>query len=332
MKSKTKPVITPAQIDALIKKHFGKDVSAGNIQELTGGWFNAAFRVQVPSKNLDLVLKAGPAPGARIFTYEQKAMETEIAMLKLLEKHPAIPVPKLYAVDLDCDVVPGKCFFMDHLSGSPWNKIRKQVSLENHVAVEKEFAAIQMAINAIKGDYFGFLVLNDDGRIKRGTWHAAFGDLFTTLLEDYARFGIKVPSFATRAVSLLIEHEPSFRPVTTPSLVHWDLWEGNIFLERDDGMFHVQGITDFERALWADPYMEVAFWTPKRHATLVDCYGRDAFEARDVQIRRAFYDLYLSAIMYLEQYTRGYTWLFSKGIRLYSLARARQAMQSLSRA
>ncbi len=329
MKSTTKPTITPAQIEALVKKHFGSDAVVGKISELTGGWFNAAFRVEAPSKGLDLVLKASPVPGAKIFTYEQKAMETEVAMLRMLEKHPSIPLPKLYAVDFDGDIIPSKCFFMEYLTGSPWNRIQKQVGSANRITLEKEFAAIQMAINAIKGDYFGFLELNDDGRVKKNSWYEAFSELVAILLDDYARFGIKVPSFASKAVQLLAKYEHVFREVKEPALVHWDLWEGNIFLEKRGDGYHVQGITDFERALWADPYIEVSFWNPKRHAVLVDCYGRPAFEARDVQIRRVFYDLYLSAIMYLEQYTRGYTWLFSKSIRVYTLFRANQALRHL---
>ncbi|MEX2754001.1 MAG: phosphotransferase family protein, partial [Candidatus Sigynarchaeota archaeon] len=175
----------------------------------------------------------------------------------------------------------------------PWNKIKGQVSRANHATLEKEFAAIQMAINAIKGNHFGFMVPNDDGRIKKETWYEAFSELVAIILEDYARYGVKVPAFATTAARRLPEFEPSFREVKQPSLVHWDLWEGNIFLEKRGDGYHIQGITDFERALWADPYIEVSFWTPKRHAVLVDCYGREAFEARDVQVRRAFYDLYL---------------------------------------
>jgi fructosamine-3-kinase len=119
--------------------------------------------------------------------------------------------------------------------------------------------------------------------------------------------------------------------VSEPSLVHWDLWEGNIFLEKRGDEYHIEGITDFERALWADPYIEVSFWNPKRHAVLVDCYGREAFEASNAQVRRVFYDLYLAMIMYLEQYTRGYTWLFSKSIRVFSLLRARKAFQHLQK-
>ncbi len=329
MKSTTKPAVTLAQIQALVKKHFGSEAMVRDHCELTGGWFNAAFRVGIPAKGLDLVLKVAPAPGSKIFTYEQKAMEAEIAMLRMLAGHPAIPAPKLHAVDFDMDVVPSKCFFMDFLTGSPWNKIQGKVSRANHATLEKEFAAIQMAINAIKGNYFGFLELNDDGRVKKDNWYDAFSDLVAILLEDYAKFGIEVPPFASKTVTMLPKYERAFREVKTPSLVHWDLWEGNIFLERREDGYHVQGITDFERALWADPYIEVSFWNPKRHAVLVDCYGRAAFGTRDVQIRRAFYDLYLSMIMYLEQYTRGYSWLFSKSIRVYSLFRAKQAEQRL---
>jgi aminoglycoside phosphotransferase (APT) family kinase protein len=329
MKSATKPFITREQVDALVQKHFGTGCKVGTMHELTGGWFNAAFRVDIPAKGLDLVLKVAPAPGTRIFSYEQKALETEVTMLRMLATNAAIPVPKVHAVDLTMDILPGKCFFMDYLHGSPWNKLHREIKPDAHVILEKELARVQMALNAIKGKYFGFVVSNDDGRVNKTRWYDAFSDLVGMLGEDYARFGIKLPAFARKTMASLPAHEPAFNEVSEPSLVHWDLWEGNIFLEKRGDEYHIEGITDFERALWADPYIEVSFWNPKRHAALVDCYGREAFEASNAQVRRVFYDLYLSMIMYLEQYTRGYTWLFSKSIRVFSLLRARKAFQHL---
>ena len=38
-----------------------------------------------------------------------------------------------------------------------------------------------------------------------------------------------------------------FDKVTQPTLVHWDMWEGNIFVKAG----HVVGVIDWERALWA---------------------------------------------------------------------------------
>lgn len=40
-----------------------------------------------------------------------------------------------------------------------------------------------------------------------------------------------------------------FDAVKTPTLVHWDMWEGNIFIK--DGT--ITGIIDWERAMWRKP-------------------------------------------------------------------------------
>ena len=40
-----------------------------------------------------------------------------------------------------------------------------------------------------------------------------------------------------------------FAEVTEPRLVHWDLWDGNIFVS--DGM--ITGLIDWERSIWGIP-------------------------------------------------------------------------------
>ena len=41
--------------------------------------------------------------------------------------------------------------------------------------------------------------------------------------------------------------------MTTPVLVHFDLWAGNVFVDLDGPAPVVTGLIDAERALWADP-------------------------------------------------------------------------------
>ncbi|MDD6307484.1 MAG: phosphotransferase [Clostridiales bacterium] len=53
-------------------------------------------------------------------------------------------------------------------------------------------------------------------------------------------------------LSLLEKDKKIFDAVTQPVLVHWDMWEGNIFIK--DGC--ITGIIDWERALWGEPLMD----------------------------------------------------------------------------
>jgi Phosphotransferase enzyme family len=41
--------------------------------------------------------------------------------------------------------------------------------------------------------------------------------------------------------------------VRTPVLVHFDLWDGNILLDRISGSVEIGGLIDAERAFWGDP-------------------------------------------------------------------------------
>ena len=43
-----------------------------------------------------------------------------------------------------------------------------------------------------------------------------------------------------------------FDEVKEPSLVHWDMWEGNVFVKEK----HVLGIIDWERAMWGEAFMD----------------------------------------------------------------------------
>ena len=45
-------------------------------------------------------------------------------------------------------------------------------------------------------------------------------------------------------------------------------WEGNIFVDQIKGEYHIVGITDFERAFWGDPLMELFFWRVHKNIPL----------------------------------------------------------------
>jgi aminoglycoside phosphotransferase (APT) family kinase protein len=88
--------------------------------------------------------------------------------------------------------------------------------------------------------------------------------------------------------------------VTVPQLVHWDLWEGNVFV-KDGG---ISGIIDFERALWGDPLMEYFFRLHSYNPGFVKGYGRDLRE--EAAVRALLYDIYLYLIMVIETKYRNY--------------------------
>ena len=86
--------------------------------------------------------------------------------------------------------------------------------------------------------------------------------------------------------------------VTQPVLVHWDMWDGNIFIDADTKK--ITGILDCERAMWGDALMEVNFGAFGLNPALIEGYGHDLLAAPAAKTRRMLYNIYLWLIMIIE--------------------------------
>lgn len=94
---------------------------------------------------------------------------------------------------------------------------------------------------------------------------------------------------------------PVFDEVKEPKLVHWDCWDGNIFVRSG----RVTGIIDWERSIWGDPLMEVGFRTYSDNTCFQRGYGMGSLTEN--QERRAlWYDVYLMLLVALECEYRKY--------------------------
>src|SRR5690606_23078310 len=90
-------------------------------------------------------------------------------------------------------------------------------------------------------------------------WREAYLAMVDALLGDTVRYPTPLPAPADRIRSLLAAASPVLDEVTTPHLVHFDIWPGNVFLDLS-GRPRIQAIIDHERAFWGDPLAE--FITP----------------------------------------------------------------------
>ena len=90
------------------------------------------------------------------------------------------------------------------------------------------------------------------------TWPAAFGAILRAHIADAERWGVEVRG--PELLDLLQRGLDSLAEVTTPRLVHNDLWPGNVLLDPASGS--VLGIVDLERALYGDPLLDFVGMNP----------------------------------------------------------------------
>ncbi|PSL56287.1 fructosamine-3-kinase [Saccharothrix carnea] len=281
--SLTKRRLSAAELDALIRRVLGVPLAAH--VELTEGMFNTAYRLTA-ADGRETVLKVAPPPDVPLLTYERDLMRTEALAFELMAAH-GLPVPEVLLHEDDL-------LLMTALRGEPWSAARHRLTDAEHGALRRELGTIVRELHRITGDVFGY-VQGPNG----ATWREAFTAMVDAVLADADRFGVELPdvrpAFAARA-HLLDE-------VTEPVLVHFDLWEANIFLAGG----HVEGIIDPERALFGDPLAEIA--TVALFSDLDDDYqagyGIEGFtEAEETRI--ALYRAYLCLVMIVEGVPRGY--------------------------
>jgi aminoglycoside phosphotransferase (APT) family kinase protein len=113
--------------------------------------------------------------------------------------------------------------------------------------VRHELGTALAVVHRISGPRFGY----SGDRPHGSTWSEAFGAIVDSLLSDAAQWDVALPGGIRAAVA---RHSDVLDRVQRPSLVHFDLWDGNV-LATDDG--RLTGLVDGERWLYADAAMDL---------------------------------------------------------------------------
>ncbi|MCR2806016.1 phosphotransferase family protein [Paenibacillus soyae] len=295
MQNAAKSKLESHEIERIILHAFGKRPQ--ETKELTDGWANSAYSILM-SDGTAAVLKVAPIHGTKMMRYERSMMRTEVEVLRLLDKGGAVPVPNVLAYDDACTLVPSEYFIMEQLHGVPYNKIKESLSTSEKDAIESELGAYNRLINENRGTRFGYYAQEDSWKT---TWAEAFQQMIMGVLADGKDAEIELPGGYSAIEAEIIRHADALSEVEQPSLVHWDLWEGNVFV--DNGK--ISGLIDFERALWGDPLMEHFFSHFNRSGSFAEGYGRKVATIHERR-RRALYDLYLDLILWIECTYRQY--------------------------
>lgn len=300
MQNAIKPRLSPDEIATLV--HRGLGVSAGVVAttEFTDGYFNAAHGVRL-ADGRELVLKVAPPAGLTLLRYEVELMRTEIHFFENAGRV-GVPLPALRYADPDAGVM-----LMDRLRGQSLEAVKTQLPPEALFAIRRQLGGLAARITTVTGPLFGYP--RRDGRTRSPSWRASYLSIIDDILLDAIELDAELPLPAEQIASLIGRHAPLLDQVTTPALVHFDLWDGNIFVIDDGRGWRVEGLIDGERALYGDPLLElvpmVTFTAPDQAEAVIDgMLGRDLTEAELIRLR--LYTVYLYLILVTEGATRGY--------------------------
>lgn len=275
------------------------------VELLGGGTANSVARVSLTDGRTAIVKLAPPA--ATGLTHERELLRTEAFALDALSTADA-PQPRLLAT---FDVDGREALVMTELPGAaPAESVRDEVDPSE---VGRVIASLHLAGAVSDGSgVFGYPFRNG---LQAPTARDAYLVLLDAVLADAARFAVELPIPVVALRERLAAASVAFESVTTATLVHFDLWNGNLLI--DDG--RITGIIDHERAMWADPTADFAsrallrpvpetieadagFRTAYRRVT-----GTEPLPDAGARARARLWAAYLALIMIVEAVPRGYS-------------------------
>ena len=305
MNSLTKNHQKEENIIKMVENAF-EHLEAIKVTELKEGFFNVAYLIKL-SDEREVILKIAPPQNAIIMSYEKNLMWAEVKSMRLIKEKTTVPIPDIlfYSAEHNtntynlCD---SDYFFMTKLEGLNYNSIKTSLTEQERYQIGHELGQYNRQFNEIEGNNFGYYAFAKD---NSGDWKTVFQKMIKEVLQDgiakNTDIGIDYEILWNQIEAKLYTLES----VKTPKFVHWDLWDGNVFIK--DG--HVEGIIDFERAIWGDPLMEVVFRSfniIEQQKSFLDGYG-EIEQNQDAKIRCILYDIYLYLIMIIECDYRQYT-------------------------
>lgn len=282
-------------INEMARKAFpGKTVT--DIRELTEGMCNVTYNITFDDGN-ECILKIAAKDRTGNTSNEIELMAAEVKAMQLVKEHCSFKVADVLAYDCSKSICDGDYFFMEKLPGTNYIFIKEELPEETNRKLAREIGEISRQLQSITNPTFGFL--GDDTRYDR------LSDFVHTLLQNLISDGKKKDvDWGCDIDELLVLFEKEkdiFDEVPSATLVHWDMWEGNVFIEED----HVAGIIDWERAMWGEAFMDDRFRKHNRNPDFLEGFGKKDFT--DTELKRLrWYDMILYITMMVEVFYRGF--------------------------
>ncbi|MBQ7918787.1 MAG: NUDIX domain-containing protein [Lachnospiraceae bacterium] len=266
-------------------------------KELTEGLCNVAYAITL-SDGEKKILKIGAGDKSGYMSNEINMMDAETCAMKMLKGKIATGVPAVDYYDITREVCSGSYFFMEMLEGDNYFFNQKEYTEAQRRDINMQIGQLVKQIADTKGEKFGLL---GDTEHRFDGQYDLLRYMLCNAISDAERKNVFFFLKGEKLLEMLEKDKEIFSVVEVPSMVHYDLWEGNIFVKGSN----VVGFIDWERALWGDPLMEDRFRRHTRNEDFLSGFGIE--ELSENQLRRIYwYDILLYLIMMAEGEYRMY--------------------------
>lgn len=261
------------------------------VQRVPTGLFNQTFVCEVDGAPGTpwVVVRVAPPDDAGFLFYERRMMAQEPSIHQLLLDSTDVPVPRILVYDNTRAVCPQDFLIMEYMAGTPISSAGLGGAQREH-AVRSTGAFLRQVHDRCRAERYGYL--GEHHCMKpQPDWGSAFRVMWRALIEDIAGCGVYAADDMDDALQVWKTHESIFDRRVPSSLLHMDIWDQNILVDRAGT---VTAVLDWDRALWGDPEIEFAVLDYCGYNTPAfwDGYGAEPDRSPEARTRAAFYHLY----------------------------------------
>jgi aminoglycoside phosphotransferase (APT) family kinase protein len=258
----------PAEaIEKMCKRAFGEKTEVVAARELGNGEYNNVYLLELAKKNT-VILRVAPRGASQVGWLEHSFMRCEYLLQPYFA--PIAPLlPKILMIDFTHQLTPRDYMFQTYMPGKLWSTVMDELTEDENEALWRQFAHIVRTIATIKGDVFG---LPYPGR-HFTTWSEKVLEMLEQSQREAIRYGLDsepiqmLCHIATTHIDLIDE-------ITTPCLLHGDLWPFNVLIQRREEGPIISAVLDADRGYWGDP---LADWTFNLLERKVSPHVREVF-------------------------------------------------------
>ncbi|MFI6338752.1 phosphotransferase family protein [Streptomyces sp. NPDC050535] len=265
---------------------------------LTGGTYNTVEELLL-NDGTRYVLKVPPPPTAPGLRHEQQLLVSEAEFYRAASSV-AVPAPEVVGrAPLEGQLL------MTHCPGTPWGDLGP----DEQPVLRRELGRLVARLHTVTGPGFGY----PSGALGplAPDWRTAFTTMYDAVLDDARRYHAWLPRTVDEVARTAKSAYDALDEVTVPSLIHFDLWPGNILVDRSRTAPRIGGLIDGERMFWGDPladFVSLALLGDIEQDTnflmgYQEAGGRVEFDLSARQ-RLALYRSYLYLIMLVETVPR----------------------------
>lgn len=238
--------LTPAELTRICKRGLGSNTNILSIEEQSGGMFNKTYVLKLRMYQ-KLILRVSPPSSAYIFYNELNLMRREHTVQPFLASISHL-IPKTIMADFTHEIIDRDYVFQSFLEGERWDDIKDELTRSENEDLWHQNGQISNRINCTHGKYFGYPLPQK----QFSKWSDAVIDMVSGMHADLIALNVDdtgIPELVRimQAGRSLLDH------IRTPQLIHGDIWEKNILVERIGPKPRIVGLLDAERAFWGDP-------------------------------------------------------------------------------